>query len=129
MYHRIQIIGYLGGEPELRYTPKGVEVGTASVAASYYYQGEKKTIWFKVTAFGKQAENMKKYLGKGSLVHVEGRLKPNEYGTPNIWKTAKGEPRADYEVTAYEITYLDKGGSAQGFAETDEPDEPVSIPF
>ena len=82
MYHTIIIVGNLGKDPEMRYTPSGQAVTSFSVATSRQYTGQngqkvKETIWFRVSAWGKQAETCNQYLRKGSKVLVEGRLTPD----------------------------------------------------
>ena len=79
MYHTIIIVGNLGRDPEVRYTPSGQPVTSFSVATNRQYTnnaGEtiKETLWFRVSAWGKTAEVCNQYLKKGSKVLVEGRL-------------------------------------------------------
>ncbi len=111
-YQEITIIGYLGKNPEMHYTPGGQAVTSFSVAANRRYrdaQGEtvKETTWFKVVTWDRQAENAHTYLQKGSQVMVKGRLNPDpESGSPRIWERKDGLPAASYEVTAREIIYL-----------------------
>ena len=78
--HKITIIGHLGRDPEMKYTPDGQAVTTFSVAFSRKYktaEGEprEETEWFNVSAWGKLAEVCNEYLTKGKQVYVEGRLK------------------------------------------------------
>ena len=86
MYHTLILVGYLGRDPEMRYTPSGQAVTNFNVATSRQYtdfngQPVKETIWFRVSVWGKQAETCNQYLKKGSKVLVEGRLIPeSEYG-------------------------------------------------
>ena len=79
MYQSTTIIGRLGREPEMRYMPTGDPVTSFSVATDRQWNGkdgsrQKETTWFRVSVFGKQAENVNQYLHKGSMVLVEGRL-------------------------------------------------------
>jgi len=79
MYHTIIIVGNLGRDPEVRYTPSGQPVTSFSVATNRQYTnnaGEtiKETLWFRVSAWGKTAEVCNQYLKKGSKVLVEGCL-------------------------------------------------------
>jgi single-strand DNA-binding protein len=112
-YQEIIIIGHLGRDPEMRYTPGGVAVARFPVATNRRYhdvQGEliKETVWFQVSAWKKQAENATQYLERGSQVMVRGRLNPDpDTGSPRIWEKRDGSPAASYEVTAREIIYLD----------------------
>ncbi len=125
MYHTIIIVGNLGRDPEMRYTPSGQAVTTLSVASNRQYTGSdgqpvKETIWFRVSAWGKQAETCNQYLRKGSKVLVEGRLNPDANGGPRIWTAQDGTPRASFEVTAGTVRFLssraegDEGGYPSG---------------
>ena len=84
--NRIIIIGNLGRDPEVRYTPTGQMVASFSVATNYRYtdsQGQRRseTEWFNCMAFGKLAELCNEHLSKGQQVYVEGRLKSRTYQT------------------------------------------------
>jgi len=125
------IIGNLGGDPEMRYTPAGQAVTSFSVATERKYtpkSGEavKETVWFRVSAWGKQAEPCNQYLRKGSKVLVEGRLVPDsETGGPRIWTDNAGKPRTSFEINATTVRFLSKVETeAQGEAAHDE-----DIPF
>lgn len=113
MYHQLTLIGNLGKEPETRFTPSGQQVTNFSVACNRKYttaSGEqvKETVWYAVSTWGKLAENCEQYLHKGSKVYVAGRLTPDKAtGRPRIWKTKDDEPRADYEVNATLVLFLD----------------------
>jgi single-strand DNA-binding protein len=104
MYSKITIVGYLGRDPELRYTAQGAPVTTLSVAAN---TGQDETTWFRVSAWNRQAETCNQYLSKGSLVLVDGRLTPDKStGGPRIWTGNDGQARASYEVSAYTVKFL-----------------------
>ena len=96
MYHTLIIVGNLGKDPEMRYTPSGQAVTSFSVASNRKYtssNGEQvnETIWFRISAWGKQAEICNQYLKKGSKVLVEGRLTPDKNtGGPRIWQKQGG---------------------------------------
>ena len=111
MYQTIILVGNLGKEPEMRYTPSGQPVTTLSVATNRRYannsgQPVKETTWFRVTVWGKQAETCNQFLHKGSKVLVEGRLTPDpETGGPRIWEN-NGKHGASYEVTASAVRFL-----------------------
>lgn len=111
MFQTIILIGNLGKEPEMRYTPSGQPVVSFSVATNRSYKGAegqpvKETTWFRVTAWGKQAETCNQYLRKGSKVLVEGRLTPDpDTGSPRIWES-NGKMGASYEVTASTVRFL-----------------------
>ncbi|MBF0377140.1 MAG: single-stranded DNA-binding protein [Desulfamplus sp.] len=83
--NKVIIIGNLGADPELRYSPQGMAFSNFSVATTELWSdkstGEKqeRTEWHKIVAFGKTAENCAKYLSKGRQVYVEGRLQTSSY--------------------------------------------------
>lgn len=99
MFHTIIIVGNVGKDPEMRYTPSGQAVTSFSVATNRQYTGNngeqvKETIWFRVSTWGKTAEVCNQYVKKGSKVLVEGRLTPDKNtGGPRIW-TKPMEPLA-----------------------------------
>lgn len=111
MFQTLILIGNLGKEPEMRYTPSGQPVTTLSVATNRRYSGAngqpvKETAWFRVTVWGKQAETCNQFLHKGSKVLVEGRLTPDpETGGPHVWEN-NGKHGASYEVTASTVRFL-----------------------
>lgn len=117
MYQSLTIIGNLGRDPEMRYTPSGQAVTSFSVATSRTFttQGgeqSKETVWFRVSAWGKTAEACKTYLHKGSKVLVVGRLTPDkETGNPRVYKNKEETYSASFDVTAQEVKFLggDKG--------------------
>ncbi len=111
-FHTILIAGHLGREPEMRYTPAGQAVTNFNLAANRQYndsngQSVKETIWFRVSAWGKTAENCNQYLHKGSLVLVEGRLLCDpETGGPRLYKRQDGTPGTAFEVSANTVRFL-----------------------
>jgi single-strand DNA-binding protein len=119
MYQTVIIVGNLGRDPEMRYTPSGQPVTSFSVATNRQYtnnNGEtiKETIWFRVSAWAKQAETCNQYLKKGSKVLVEGRLTADAAtGGPRIWTGQDGAPRASFEVTAQTVRFLTTRGEAE----------------
>ena len=142
MFHTIIIVGNLGKDPEMRYTPSGQAVTSFSVATSRKYtssNGEQinETIWFRVSAWGKQAEVCNQYLKKGSKVLVEGRLTPDKNtGGPRIWQKQDGTSGASFEVTAGTVRFMSSRGESDSGAgsETDAGDMAVApaeddIPF
>jgi len=140
MFHRVIIVGNLGRDPELRYTPNGTPVTNFSVATNRTYtnsNGEqvKETIWFRVSVWGKQAETVNQYLRKGSKVLVEGSLVPDlATGGPRLWTAQDGTVRASYEVRALTVRFLSSRAEAEAAAgETapvdDLPSPEEDIPF
>ena len=106
MYQKLIIIGNLGSNPEMRFTPNGDPVTTFSVATSRKYGEKDETTWFRVSVWGKQAESCNTYLSKGSKVLVEGRLKSNSDGNPNVYQRKDGTWASSYEVVAESVKFL-----------------------
>jgi len=120
MYHTVIIVGNVGRDAEMRYTPSGQAVTSFSVATNRQHtanSGEqvKETIWFRITTWGKQAEICNQYVKKGSKVLVEGRLTPDQTtGGPRIWNDQSGSPRASFEVTANTVRFLSSRSETEG---------------
>ena len=121
MYQKIIIVGNLGGDPEMRYTPAGQAVTNFSVATNRKYKGADgntvdETIWFRVSAWGRQAETCNQYLKRGSKVLIEGRLTADPAtGGPRIWNKNDGTPAASFEITAQSVQFLStRGEDRQG---------------
>lgn len=111
MFHTLIVVGNLGSDPELRYTPSGSAVCSFSVATSRKYtSGDElvqETCWFRVTAWDRTAENITEYLKKGSSVVVEGYLRPDhDTGAPRLWTDQSGNVRSSYEMTAMTVRFL-----------------------
>jgi single-strand DNA-binding protein len=112
MFHTLLIVGNLGKDPEMRYTPSGQAVTSFSVATNRQYQGAngemvKETIWFRISTWGKQAETCNQYLHKGSKVLIEGRLQPDaNTGGPRVFQRQDGTSAASFEVTASTVRFL-----------------------
>lgn len=116
MYQKLIIIGNLGRDPEMRYTPDGKPNTTFSVATSRKVNGADETTWFRVSVWGNQAESCNQYLRKGSKVLVEGRLKPEI----NVYQRKDGSYAASYDVTADTVRFL---------SGKDEPAVTDEVPF
>ena len=146
MYQKIIIIGNLGRDPEMRYTPNGQAVTNLSVATNRQYtsnSGErvKETTWFRVSVWGKQAEACNQYLKSGSKVLVEGRMNQDkETGGPRIWTRNDGSAGASFEITAQTVRFLSSrqedqaaaasGGNVDyGAGNAMEPPQEDEIPF
>lgn len=108
MYHKVIIVGNLGGDPEMRFTQAGDPVTTFSVAVNEGYGEKKRTAWFRVSAWRKLAEVCNEYLKSGKQVLVEGTLTADETGGPCVWKGKDGDARASFELTAREVRFLGK---------------------
>ena len=120
MYQHITLVGNLGRDPELRYTPAGQPVTDLSIATKEVWKdqaGEKqdRTTWWKVSVWGKQAENCNQFLTKGSRVLVEGTLRGDESGNPRTYQKKDGTTGSSFEMTAKEVRFLSaKNGSDDG---------------
>ena len=111
--NKIIVIGNLGRDPEMRYTPNGQGVTSFSVASSRKYttsSGEQReeTEWFNCSAFGRLAETCNQYLTKGKQVYVEGRLSSRTY------QTQSGETRHSNDINVTEVQFLGQRGDGSG---------------
>ena len=102
--NRVQLIGYLGREPESKYTPTGKRVTDFPIAISHRWKSEagetkEHTEWVNIEAWERLAETCAEYLKRGSLVYVEGRLKTDRY-------EEKGETRYFTKVVAQTVQFL-----------------------
>ena len=131
MYHLLLVVGNVGQDAEMRYTPSGAAVASFSVATNRSYtrsngEAAKETVWFRVSAWGKQAEVCSQYVKKGMKVLVEGRLNADpESGGPRLWGDP---PKASFEVTANNVRFLSSRGETEPWKEVtpspyDEGDE------
>jgi single-strand DNA-binding protein len=125
-FNKITIVGYLGRDPELRYTPQGTPVCDFSVATTERRKdksGEFQdiTTWFRVTFFGRTAEVASQYLTKGKQVYVEGRL------TQRDWQDRDGNSRSSLEVTGSDLQFIGPRGDDAG-APTQERSSRVAAP-
>ncbi|MGW8249146.1 MAG: single-stranded DNA-binding protein [Anaerolineales bacterium] len=138
MYHTIILVGNLGRDPEMRYTPSGQAVTNMNVATNRQYTASdgtqvKETTWFRVSAWGKQAEICNQYLRKGSKVLVEGRLVPDQAtGGPRTYTRQDGTTGAAFEVNANTVRFLSSRGEVEGemsFGESGGDAGEDDIPF
>lgn len=114
-FNRIILVGNLGRDPELRYTPQGNAVCNFSIATNEKRRdkaGEFQdvTTWFRVTLWGKQAENASKYLTKGRPVYIEGRLRVEE------WTDRDGNNRHTLEVQGTDMQFISAGSGSDEYA-------------
>ncbi|HPR35429.1 MAG TPA: single-stranded DNA-binding protein [Anaerolineaceae bacterium] len=128
MYQKLIIIGNLGRDPEMRYTPDGKAVTSFSVATSRKYNDKDETTWFRISVWGKQAESCNQYLTKGSKVLVEGRLRPDaNTGAPQVFQKKDGSWGSSYEVFADTVRFLSARGEAN--PESSDTVDDDDIPF
>jgi single-strand DNA-binding protein len=123
---KVILVGNLGSDPEMRYTPNGKAVTSFNVATNRRYttsagENKEETDWFRVSVWGKQAERCNEFLSKGKQVYVEGRLHARN------WEGQDGQTRTSLEVTAERVLFLGRRGSA-ALPEGEEI-EPEDLPF
>lgn len=128
MVNSATIIGRLGQDPELKTTPNGKTVCTASVATSEKWGDQERTTWHRCVAWGKVAEFMAQYTRKGGLVYVQGSIQHREY------ETKDGQKRNVTEILVNQFRSLER--APQGAKKQErEPGEPEggyteeNIPF
>jgi len=125
MFQQITLIGNLGRDPEMRYTPSGTEVADFSMATSRRWtkdgETQEETIWWKVTCWGRLASTVSEHLAKGRQVMVLGEVKE-----PTVWQDREGNHRTSLEVTARVVNFLgnksdapapSSGGGDAGYGE------------
>src|SRR5688572_106812 len=143
--NKVILVGNLGRDAELRYTPGGAAVATLNLATTEVWndrnsQRQEKTEWHRVVLWGKQAESLQEYLTKGKQIYVEGRLQTRQ------WDDKDGNKRYTTEIKADRITLvgggsggaggagggMDRAGSQMGGGMDEPPMEPITdddIPF
>ena len=105
MFNKVVLVGRLCADPEMKYTPSGVAVANIRVAVDRPFKnaaGERETDFIDVVAWRQTAEFVNKYIGKGRLVVVDGRLQVRQ------WQTPEGQRRREYSVVAEQVSPLDK---------------------
>mgnify|MGYP001165444055 CR=1 FL=1 len=125
--NKIMVIGNLGSDPEMRYTPNGAPVTSFSVATNRTYttsQGERRdeTEWFRIVAWNQLAETCNQFLKKGSSVYAEGRLRTDS------WTSKEGEPRFTNEIVANQVVFLDKRSDNMGGPESNDTPQTDNAP-
>ena len=139
--NKVILVGNLGRDPEIRYTPSGQAVANFTLATSESFNNregkrEERTEWHRIVVWGKTAENCAQYLAKGRTVYIEGRLQTRE------WEDKEGQKRRTTEVVAQTVQFLggprgsgappasrEGGGSYEGPAEEPSPPAGDDIPF
>jgi len=127
--NKVMVIGHLGRDPEMRYTPSGRPVTTFTVAVSRSWNtadGERRseTEWFNIVAWGNLAEICKQYLHKGQQVYIEGRLQTRR------WEDKEGQKHTNVEVVANEMMMLgdrrDNNKDSREYDQENESSEPMA---
>ena len=142
MYHKVILIGNLGQDPEMRYTPTGTAVTSFSVATtsrvskqsspecpagwkeSYNKNNWELTTWWRVTCWRGLAETVNQYVNKGMQVFVEGEMSGEAVDgsqNPRVWTGNDGTPRASFELTARTVKFLGGRGDAASGVPVGEP--------
>lgn len=146
MYHKVTLIGNLGQDPEMRYTPGGTAVTSFNVATtnrisketnaecpdgwreSYNGRSWELTTWWRVTAWRQLGELCNQFLSKGRTVYIEGEVRGapvNGSQNPRVWTGSDGVPRASFEITARMVKFLGgRGERAEGGAAYEEEEQP-----
>lgn len=107
MLNKAMVIGRLGRDPEIRHTQSGKACASLNVATDESYTDRNgnrqgKTEWHRVVVWDKAAENCGKYLSRGSLVYVEGKLQTRE------WQDQQGQKRYTTEIRAERVQFIDR---------------------
>jgi single-strand DNA-binding protein len=124
--NKVQLIGNLGRDAELRYTPGGTAVATVNIATTETWNdkatGQKKeqTEWHRVIVWGKQAESLSEYLKKGKQIYVEGRLQTRK------WQDKDGNDKWTTEIRSDRIVLLAGGGGGSRRPEPDSISDEIS---
>ena len=138
--NKVMLIGNVGQDPELRYTPDGNPVANFSIAVNRRRKvGDEfkdETEWFNIVCFSRTAENVNQYLSKGQKVYVEGRFQSSEYVGQD------GNQRKSFEVIANDVTFLSTKSEAESINQssvqnqatteskpTDSDDEDKDLPW
>lgn len=126
--NKVLIIGRVGRDPEMRYTPSGRPVTTFSIGSSRTWNtadGEKRTEteWFNVVAWSNLAEICKQYLSKDRLVYIEGRLQTRH------WEDQEGNKHVSTEIVANEMIMLDERRDSSPASEFDSDEDSEELLF
>jgi single-strand DNA-binding protein len=128
MLNSVSVIGNLGQDPDLRYTQQGLAVANLNIAVSEHFRdgngdAQKRTHWFRATAFGRTAEIAGEYLRKGSKVGISGQL------VQRTWQDDQGNNRSAVEIRVNQLELIGgNGNSNQQYGDTQEPPRQQSQP-
>jgi single-strand DNA-binding protein len=137
MFDETILVGNLGKDPQMRFTPKGAQFTTFSIATNHRYTDAEgnpveTTSWWIVTAWGKLGETCNQYLKKGRKILVRGRMiSDRQTGGPRLYKRKDGSPGASHELKAEYIRFLDKyegNGVSEASDETAENGGGAPVP-
>ena len=118
--NKVILVGNLGADPDLRYTPSNAAVCELRLATNESWtdrngQKQERTEWHRIVVWGKRAEVVSKYLSKGRQVYVEGRLRTRS------WDDKDGNKRYTTEIIANDVQFLGSGGAGGGRQPDDGP--------
>ena len=118
--NKVELLGRVGTDPEMRYTPNGTAVTQLRLATDRRRQdGQVEADWHTVICWSKTAEAVNNYVAKGNRIYVAGRL------VQNSWENGDGERRSRTEVHASEVVFLDSNnGNGNGASDDGEEDSP-----
>ena len=117
--NKVELLGRVGTDPEMKYTPNGTAVTNLRLATDRYRRdGEDATDWHTVIVWGKTAEAVNNYVQKGQRVYVAGRL------VQNTWEGDDGQRRHRTEVHTQEVVFLDSNGNGNGASDGGDEDLP-----
>ncbi len=122
MFSETIVVGRLGSDPEMRYTAEGQPFTHISVATEIGYGDNKKTVWYRCTIWGKQAESANQYLHKGDIVAVTGQIQP-----PRIWTGQDGTPHCSLEMSVQNCRFVwtKREGNGNGNGQATEAAPPA----
>ena len=127
MINKAILIGRLGADPEIRYTPSGAEVANFRIATSEMWtnkngEKEERTEWHRIVAWRALAKICGEYLSKGRLVYIEGKIRTRS------WEDREGNKRTTTEIEATEMKMLGGGGGGEAERRTKEPEADYTPP-
>ena len=123
--NKVELLGRVGTEPEMKYTQGGAAVTQLRLATDRRRQdGEVETDWHNVVCWGKQAEAVNEFVGKGDRIYVAGRL------AQNTWQDDDGQRRYRTEIHAQEVVFLDSRGGGRDNGDASDVEQTVAAsPF
>ena len=122
-FNRIEVIGNVGQDPEMRFTPNGNPVTSFSMAVNEKYKGTERTEWFTVVAWNKLAETCNQYLEKGQQLFVDGRFQTH------TWEATDGEKKSRNQIIANKVVFLGQRSRKEESPSEVTPVEEDSLPF
>jgi single-strand DNA-binding protein len=123
--NRVILVGRLGRDPETRFTSSGQAVANVSLATDETYKDrngerQKRTEWHRLVIWGKQAEIAQKYLKKGTLIYVEGRIQSRQ------WDDKEGQKRTSFDIVVNNFRMLGGRGEGAPGAPREEAEAPAA---